>query len=536
MSLHTKLILVLLLGALGIFSTAQVRQYRHDRELIRSLAETNVKKLEAGEARNAENVFISVQESVKTSLERGEMEKFQRLLQAQTNIAGLLEFSLYDRKGVVADSTLLTAINRDLPPGLEGLLTKAERVQRTTDEAIEIYEPQVITADCIRCHTTWEAGKIGGVLGFRFSATNLNKARSDWAATEANVRSNAIRSGLTNVAVVLGVFTVLSFVTVRFLVKGVLGKAIKETLSQVTLATEQVNQVSAQLSGASHSLADRASEQAASLEETSASLEEMSSMTRHNADNAQQAHEFAAAARAAADAGAADMGQMGSAMDAIRASSGNIARILKTIDEIAFQTNILALNAAVEAARAGEAGLGFAVVADEVRALAQRSAQAARDTASRIEDSIAKSQHGVELSTRVAQRLQEIVEKVRHVDTLVASIAQASKEQSQGIGQITSAVSQMDKSTQANAAGAEESASAAQELRAQAAQLKTSLADLEALIEGHKRQPGAGPAPSTSAPANPTRRAAASAPATPSQPRTHSARPRVPARPELIRG
>jgi methyl-accepting chemotaxis protein len=178
------------------------------------------------------------------------------------------------------------------------------------------------------------------------------------------------------------------------------------------------------------------------------------------------------------------MNEMKRAMDAIKASAGNIAKILKSIDEIAFQTNILALNAAVEAARAGEAGAGFAVVAEEVRALAQRSATAAKETGEKIADSVRDSDRGVEISGRVASHFAEIVVKARQVDTLVAEIATASTEQTQGIGQVNDAVSQMDNVTQANAAGAEETASQAQELNAQAAELTAVIGRLLVLIGG----------------------------------------------------
>jgi methyl-accepting chemotaxis protein len=263
-----------------------------------------------------------------------------------------------------------------------------------------------------------------------------------------------------------------------------LNRGIRRATELVDTGTSEILSASGQLSYSSQTLAEGSSEQAASLEETSASLEELSSMTKRNADNAARAKALSAQTRGAADSGAERMDQMRQAMDDIKRSSHDISKIIKTIDEIAFQTNILALNAAVEAARAGEAGLGFAVVADEVRNLAQRAAQSARETAEKIETSVAKSEHGANISNQVAQSLAEIVVKAREVDALVAEIAEASGEQSQGIGQVNLAVSQMDKVTQSNAASAEETASAAEELNAQTVVLKGAAKDLVALVGG----------------------------------------------------
>jgi methyl-accepting chemotaxis protein len=176
------------------------------------------------------------------------------------------------------------------------------------------------------------------------------------------------------------------------------------------------------------------------------------------------------------------MQSMSAAMSAIKASSDDIAKIIKTIDEIAFQTNILALNAAVEAARAGEAGMGFAVVADEVRNLAQRCAQAAKETTVKIEGALTRTRQGVEISATVSQALEEIVSRARQVDELASEVAGASREQSQGIVQINTAISQMDKVTQSNAATAEESAASAEELSAQAETTKHSVSELMELV------------------------------------------------------
>ncbi len=255
---------------------------------------------------------------------------------------------------------------------------------------------------------------------------------------------------------------------------------------ELTGSSVAVASASGQVAASSQGLADGASAQAASLEETSASLEEISSMANRNSEGAQKAKGIASATRMAADAGAAEVATMNDAMEAIKNSSNGIARIIKTIDEIAFQTNILALNAAVEAARAGEAGAGFAVVAEEVRALAQRSATAARETAEKIDDSVAKSQHGAAVCINVASRLQDIATKSREVDQLIGEIARATGEQTAGLQQINTAVGQMDRLVQQSAAKAEEGASVAQELTTQSDAMRNCVTKLTQEIGGKR--------------------------------------------------
>ncbi len=247
--------------------------------------------------------------------------------------------------------------------------------------------------------------------------------------------------------------------------------ALCEALTQVSDAVGQVSSASSQISSGSQSLAQGASEQASSLEEVSSSLEEMSAMSRQNADNAGQAKGLSDQARISAESGNEAMLRMNDAIGKIKASSDETAKVLKTIDEIAFQTNLLALNAAVEAARAGEAGKGFAVVAEEVRNLAQRSAEAARNTAEMIESSVGNAQQGVSIAGEVGSVLSEIVDGAGKVNELINEISSSVGEQSKGIEQLSGAVQQMDTVTQQNAANSEESASAAEELNNQAEEL-----------------------------------------------------------------
>jgi methyl-accepting chemotaxis protein len=263
------------------------------------------------------------------------------------------------------------------------------------------------------------------------------------------------------------------------------------TISQVQQAAQQTASAAQELAAGSGQLSAGAQEQASSLEETAAALEEMTSTVKQNADNARQANQMAVSARDSAGQGGTVVSEAVGAMDAITASSKQIAAIITTIDEIAFQTNLLALNAAVEAARAGEQGRGFAVVAAEVRALAQRSAAASKEIKNLITDSVSKVEGGSRLVLKAGTTLTDIMTQVKKVADLIADIAAASQEQSQGIEQVNKAVTQMDSVTQQNAAQTEELSSTAQSLAAQAEELSAQVAQFKLTGAAISDQPSA---------------------------------------------
>ncbi|MGD0816054.1 MAG: methyl-accepting chemotaxis protein [Verrucomicrobiota bacterium] len=357
---------------------------------------------------------------------------------------------------------------------------------RSRDELV-LARPVRLQASCLACHgdpalSTTGDGK--DLLGFPMENLKLNDIKGAFVLKAGIGHDAVVMATMKAMACGGGIVLVLVLAGFYWFNRRVIVKPLMAAINQIDQASSRSAETAAQIASASQSLAEGASEQAAALEQTSASLEEMSSMTKNNAESAGKANDLARQARTAGDTGSEDMQAMNTAMDAIKTSSDDIAKIIKTIDEIAFQTNILALNAAVEAARAGEAGLGFAVVADEVRSLAQRCAQAAKETTGKIESAAVTASQGSEISAKVTRGLQEIVVKVRQVDEFVAQVATASKEQSEGISQVNVAVTQMDKVTQANAATAEESASAVLELNSQAETLRGAVADLFNLVNG----------------------------------------------------
>jgi methyl-accepting chemotaxis protein len=374
----------------------------------------------------------------------------------QSLIADDSERRLYDSLGT-ARAKWLTEKNAIVQ------LSRAMKKQ----EASELYNKEGFPA--------YSAARDAAIALAKLNEDGANKAGAEITTATTTGKSGVVIGIIAAVVAAAG----LGF----FIIRGV-NKALNQIANTLGEGSEQVASASSQVSSSSQSLAQGASEQAASLEETSSSLEEMSSMTKKNADTAQKASVLSSEAKQAANKGNSAMTKMSTAINEIQKSASETAKVLKVIDEIAFQTNLLALNAAVEAARAGEAGKGFAVVAEEVRNLAMRSAEAAKNTAAMIEESVQNSRNGVNIATEVSQVLTEITGASEKVNTLISEIAAASNEQAQGIGQVNTAVAQMDKVTQQNAANAEESAAASEELTAQAEQMNGVVRELLQLVGG----------------------------------------------------
>jgi methyl-accepting chemotaxis protein len=263
---------------------------------------------------------------------------------------------------------------------------------------------------------------------------------------------------------------------------------LSQVMGDINDAAEQVSSGSRQVSDGSQTLSQGSTMQASSIEELTASISEIANQTKRNAVNANQAHDLANTVKDNAEQGNVQMKDMLNSMDEINNSSANISKIIKVIDDIAFQTNILALNAAVEAARAGQHGKGFAVVAEEVRNLAARSASAARDTTELIEGSISKVQIGTKIANDTAAALNDIVQGIERAADIVGEIANASNEQASAIAQINKGIEQVSEVVQNNSATAEESAAASEELSSQAELLKEMVGKFQ-LNKGTKALP-----------------------------------------------
>lgn len=419
---------------------------------------------------SVQTLFSSLEDGVKGSLERGQMQNFQKLLVRQKEIEGVIEVALFDRSGNINLSSNSNGGLNKLHPEIMTQVKKEMRpVWKEEGSMLQIAAPQMVVPDCIRCHPQWKEGEVGGTLSLTF----------DLGALEETVaRLQLFMSA--------GALLLLVFVSIIILVvmHKIVSTPINTIIGHLTGSAGSVGEAAQQSALSSESLSDSASQQASSLEETSASLEELSSMTGMNAENAVQADHLMTETNQVMTESNEIMDNLQGAMIKIDESNKETSTILKTIDQIAFQTNLLALNAAVEAARAGEAGAGFAVVAEEVRSLAQRTADAARTVTEMLGKNSERVTRGVDFVTQAGEAFGNAADKTGKAVQLLSEIATASREQATGIDQLTKAVHDLDVVTQQNAAGADNASIVAHDMQQQFANLSEDIATLVQLVKG----------------------------------------------------
>jgi methyl-accepting chemotaxis protein len=488
MKIQTKLLTVLLAGLLVVYLGSSLLQRHFSLSSVNRFSQSS----KAGELERQWQWVDCVRQAITTSLEgvmaTGDMDLFENVLHEQASLPGLQEASLTNFKGHVVYTTVPARLHAELPAELQTqLLGQPGLLKRQTDGSFEIYKPLVAEKNCVACHVERHQGDIIGVLSLRFSDQALKQAEKNWDQFDSDFSRNNALTSMATAVVLVAILAGLVCLCVSLFMSRPLLQATGDIADQ----SSQVRAAADQLSGSSQSLAEGASELAASIEETSAALAELTSTTSRNTEKAGKAKELARLTHTAADGSVRQMALLKAKISEISASSTDIGKINRVIHEIAFQTNLLALNAAVEAARAGEAGMGFSVVADEVRSLAQRSAEAAKETAAKVEGAVLCTSQGVDISQKVALALNDILLKAGEVENLASDVAGASREQTTGITQINTAIAQMGLVTQSSAAAAEETAASAEELNAQALAMSATVRDLSKLVG--TRPSGQGP-------------------------------------------
>jgi len=482
MKIHTKLILTLLIGLIIVLAISQTFNYLNVVQMISHYTEANIMILQEKESDFAMNNFHSVENALAGSLERGEMEKFNKVLESQKDIKGLLEFSLFSREGVVAYSSDSSFLHKKMDQTIANKLNADQRlIVNHTQEAIEIYNPQKITPDCIRCHTTWKLGENGGTTFFRFSNESLNLSKQKAQEYLSEIKNSIFTYSIITVVIVIILLIIGNYFSVRKFVSSPLANIVyllkqfeddegdlsrripvfsKDLIGELAALfnsfMESLNSAIHNAQKTAFSVGQNAKDQAVAVEETSASVKDLAVMTEENQSTAQETNQLIHDVENRILVSKNEIEKLTDEMKTLRESSDKTAMIIKTIDGIAFQTNLLALNAAVEAARAGEAGAGFAVVAEEVRNLAMRSAEAAKSTSEMIENTIAKIELNNNIATKVNAEFIELGEKSKTAIDLVDKITESSREQNNRIQQVNAALSEMDQTTIKNSSEAEE--------------------------------------------------------------------------------
>ncbi len=476
MKLNLKLTLALLAGLILVLSLAQLIQHKNMTGIISEISASNMKLLKERETENALNIFHSVDRAVAGSLERGEMEKFAKLIKAQKKVKGLLEFSLFDINGTATYSSDSSFVGNKLAEDIKKeLFSSHEMIIKHTDEAMEIYKPQPVTKDCVRCHMSWEEGDTGGVTYFRFSNKVLKTANLNFYKVMSKLKKISLRNSLISLVIIVVLCVILMAYFVKKFVGIPLGQFVgflrlfekdegdltrripvktKDEIGEVAglfnAFIEKLNAVIFKVQNVVMQVQGKSQQQAESVNEATSSVNEISSVTGHNLKSVDKANaliqkiskEFFMAGEA--------MKLVIDAIEELADKSDQTVQVVKSIDEIAFQTNLLSLNAAVEAARAGEAGAGFAVVAGEVGSLAKRSAAAAKNTSELIEATMQKTHRSKEDVEKTKIAFEKVEARLAKVSFLMGDVASSSSQQFQSIEAVNKLLKNMDKASMEN--------------------------------------------------------------------------------------
>lgn len=500
--LHIKLSLSILVGLFVIVAAAQYLQYVSAVNQVSTLSDEILGKLERREEHAAKNLFQSVERSVSGSLERGEMEKFTKLLEAQNQVDDLLEFSLYSQQGVVTHSSKTEFLGNGLPESLqEKLLAESDQISRHTDDAIEIYQPQLVNRDCVRCHQTWNIGDICGVVSMRFSTEELRNARSLAQSAIIDTQQRFWVNSLLVLAGIVVVFMLTMYFSVNHFVRhplsrvidglrdisegeGDLTKTLPVTstdelgklaglfntfLEKLRSMVEQIQHTGLQMASSSSQLAATAKEQeitmkvqADSTENVLKSVEQIAQVAdnlvetmqgvaslSNETENETQERERTDLARME-DA----MHQMehastaiSSRLEAINEKAESITTVVTTITKVADQTNLLSLNAAIEAEKAGEYGRGFTVVAREIRRLADQTAVATLDIEQMVKEMQSAVSSGVMEMDKFITEVRHSVEDVERISEKLAVIIQQVQALAPSFDQVNESMARLNEET-----------------------------------------------------------------------------------------
>jgi methyl-accepting chemotaxis protein len=477
--LTTKLITSLLALLLICVFIVQGGQIYNALTRVDQLSKSLFKILHQGELQVAQNIFLSVERAVEGSLIRGEMDKFTRLLEAQREIKGLVEFSLFGMGNTVEYSSRPESVGRSIPGEIASKLAKDPKyLVWETPTTIDIYKPHIVVQDCVRCHTEWKLGSIGGVSFMSYSRDAQIEAQQKAGQAVSDMRQSSVAfAGIATLALII-IFVLGMYLTVRKFVKRPLNnvvEALKQYDVDLTIQmdagskdeigemarllngfVDKLNRIIGQAQSVAEKVGARAGAQAASLEEISGSMNQVAMTTQKSADSSKEARARLKQAQHEVARMESSIKSLSGSMTELSQMSNQVASIVKTIDEIAFQTNLLALNAAVEAARAGEAGAGFAVVADEVRALALRSAEAAQNTSELIQSTIVKIQEGDQITRESTDIFASVIKDIEKSAGLAEDIAEAAEEQNVSIQQVNQTVTEIESTTRKNSAQAQD--------------------------------------------------------------------------------